>query len=652
MQRNSSTGGAPVQLGKLFIGGLSFETTDEKLQKYFSQFGPVTSAVVMRDTLTKRSRGFGFVSFKDNESADKAMECTEHIINDRRVEAKRAVPREHIQPRHANSNSQSSSRPSTSDRTSRGSGKKIFVGGLHYDTSDATLRDYFANFGKVDQVQVMYNRETNKSRGFGFVTFESEETVEVVLREKRMHEIDSKSVEVKRAVPKSEAPPPRSASTASHHTGGYASSPLRRRPASGRPISEQSHDRSGYPSYASKVRRPAGKSNAPPLQNPWTARNHAQNFKQYNSHQHQQPHSPPHPHYGHPGYNHGQMALNMLPPTDPHVAPPVAPAPAPAAVSPKQTSESAENSASTPTSVAASEPEAAAEPPQTASAPAAPPAPKPETATPAASGGATEGTKQPSGPSDNSFDVDSYATLSPSAEGPSVESTQHLRNTRGPANDTRSPHGGGRAFSMFDFAARADADAGRSDPLLNVDNHAGMHLGPNVMPLPPRPEGNPLQHRQPAPPVGPKPMAHPQQPMLMHPAYGYPPHSYAPPHHLPYEQPYMPPRQPVGAPVEEDFASNFSHLNITPRMDPPPHMHHMMPGSYHRMGYSSRNFPHGQQPFGYESVPRELDQHSRRGYPYDAPGSYDMGYGGGVPHPPPFAYPPAQHRDPNAGPHT
>ena len=58
----------------------------------------------------------------------------------------------------------------------------------------ATLRQYFTKFGNVDQVQVMYNRETNKSRGFGFVTFESEETVENVLREKRMHEIDSKSV--------------------------------------------------------------------------------------------------------------------------------------------------------------------------------------------------------------------------------------------------------------------------------------------------------------------------------------------------------------------------------------------------------------------------------------------------------------------------
>ena len=57
----------------------------ERLQKYFSQFGQVTSAVVMRDTLTKRSRGFGFVSFKDNAAADKAMECTEHVINDRRV---------------------------------------------------------------------------------------------------------------------------------------------------------------------------------------------------------------------------------------------------------------------------------------------------------------------------------------------------------------------------------------------------------------------------------------------------------------------------------------------------------------------------------------------------------------------------------------
>ena len=63
--------------------------------------------------------------------------------------------------------------------------------------STATLREYFAKFGKVDQVQVMYNRETNKSRGFGFVTFESEETVESVLKEKRMHEIDNKSVRIK-----------------------------------------------------------------------------------------------------------------------------------------------------------------------------------------------------------------------------------------------------------------------------------------------------------------------------------------------------------------------------------------------------------------------------------------------------------------------
>ena len=52
----------PEQLWKLFIGGLSFETTDESLRSHFEQWGTLTDCAVMRDPNTKRSRGFGFVT--------------------------------------------------------------------------------------------------------------------------------------------------------------------------------------------------------------------------------------------------------------------------------------------------------------------------------------------------------------------------------------------------------------------------------------------------------------------------------------------------------------------------------------------------------------------------------------------------------------
>jgi hypothetical protein len=70
---------------------------------------------------------------------------------------------------------------------------KIFVGGLHYETKDHEFRQYFENFGKVVSAEVMFNRETHKSRGFGFVVFEDEASVDNVLQTTQ-HSIDGKMV--------------------------------------------------------------------------------------------------------------------------------------------------------------------------------------------------------------------------------------------------------------------------------------------------------------------------------------------------------------------------------------------------------------------------------------------------------------------------
>ena len=65
---------------KLYVGNLSFDTTDQELEQAFSAHGEVTSALVVKDKYTDKSRGFGFVEFAqdaDAETAKAAMNGTD-----------------------------------------------------------------------------------------------------------------------------------------------------------------------------------------------------------------------------------------------------------------------------------------------------------------------------------------------------------------------------------------------------------------------------------------------------------------------------------------------------------------------------------------------------------------------------------------------
>lgn len=71
---------------KLYVGNLPYEVDDEKLKEIFSAQGEVTEAVVIKDKYSGRSKGFGFVTMKDDETADKAVkELNETEVDGRKI---------------------------------------------------------------------------------------------------------------------------------------------------------------------------------------------------------------------------------------------------------------------------------------------------------------------------------------------------------------------------------------------------------------------------------------------------------------------------------------------------------------------------------------------------------------------------------------
>lgn len=176
----------PEQFRKLFIGGLSYETTEDSLRSYFEKWGTIVDCVVMRDPNTKRSRGFGFITYDRANQLDDAQANRPHTIDKKEVETKRATPREE------------SGKPEAHMTI-----KKIFVGGVKEDVEEPDLRDYFSQYGNIESVDIIIDKQTQKKRGFAFVAFDDYDPVDKIVLTKS-HQIRGKRCDVKKAVDKKE----------------------------------------------------------------------------------------------------------------------------------------------------------------------------------------------------------------------------------------------------------------------------------------------------------------------------------------------------------------------------------------------------------------------------------------------------------------
>ncbi|EEF39644.1 heterogeneous nuclear ribonucleoprotein 1 [Ricinus communis] len=193
---HSGDGASP---GKIFIGGLAKDTTYATFNKHFGRYGEITDSVIMKDRYTGQPRGFGFITYADPSVVDKVIEDT-HVIHGKQVEIKRTIPK--------------GSGQSKDFKT-----KKIFVGGIPSSVTEDEFKGFFSKYGQVVEHQIIRDHETNRSRGFGFIIFDSEETVDEMLSNGNMIDMAGTQVEIKKAEPKKASNPPPAPSYGSNSRG-------------------------------------------------------------------------------------------------------------------------------------------------------------------------------------------------------------------------------------------------------------------------------------------------------------------------------------------------------------------------------------------------------------------------------------------------
>ncbi|XWS66427.1 hypothetical protein CRYUN_Cryun05aG0198500 [Craigia yunnanensis] len=168
---------------KLFFRGLAWNTTSETLCAVsalliavclfcdigviaphdiqfwaFRMHGEIEGGAVIYDKATGKSRGYGFITYKRMESAHSALRAPSKLIDGRMAVCNLACE----------GLSGASATPDLAQR-------KLYIGGLSPDVTSEMLLNYFGRHGEIDEGSVAYDKDTNESRGFGFVTYKTVE---------------------------------------------------------------------------------------------------------------------------------------------------------------------------------------------------------------------------------------------------------------------------------------------------------------------------------------------------------------------------------------------------------------------------------------------------------------------------------------------
>ncbi|PIN18822.1 RNA-binding protein musashi/mRNA cleavage and polyadenylation factor I complex, subunit HRP1 [Handroanthus impetiginosus] len=149
----------PVQR-KLFVRGLGWETTTEKLRQVFSAYGELDEAntIVITDKNSGKSKGYGFVTFKHIDAAILALKEPNKKIDGRITVTQLAA-------------AGNSGNAHSSDVALR----KIYVGNIPFEISSERLLAHFSMYGEIEEGPLGFDKQTGKAKGFAFFVYKTEE---------------------------------------------------------------------------------------------------------------------------------------------------------------------------------------------------------------------------------------------------------------------------------------------------------------------------------------------------------------------------------------------------------------------------------------------------------------------------------------------
>ncbi|KAF1947466.1 splicing factor, CC1-like protein [Clathrospora elynae] len=149
----------------IFVQQISQRAETRHLRSFFESVGPVVEAQIVKDRVTGRSKGVGYVEFKDEDSVPKALELTGQKL--------KGVP---IIAQLTEAEKNRAARPSEGGGASAGANgapfHRLYVGNIHFSVTESDLKQIFEPFGELEQI-ILQRDEMNpgRSKGYGFVQF-------------------------------------------------------------------------------------------------------------------------------------------------------------------------------------------------------------------------------------------------------------------------------------------------------------------------------------------------------------------------------------------------------------------------------------------------------------------------------------------------
>jgi nucleolin len=163
----SRRGGA--ENNQVFVGSLSYDSNEEDLRQFFADCGRVVDVRIPVFADSGRPRGIAFVEFESDEAANKACEKDGMDLQGRQLKINIA-------------NARGGAGGGGAPRGARPDGcKTVFVGNLSWNADEPSLQQAFEKCGPVTSVRIITDRDTGRSRGFGYVEFETAEAVDAAL---------------------------------------------------------------------------------------------------------------------------------------------------------------------------------------------------------------------------------------------------------------------------------------------------------------------------------------------------------------------------------------------------------------------------------------------------------------------------------------